>query len=99
MTTYNVFQETLIATPHLTPSQATANAAVIYTGNSPYDFEPYAAQAAGLVVGNTYHVELVITGSGNPSISLTEKTTVPTDGSGNALKRPFFDMYMFRLAS
>jgi hypothetical protein len=99
MTTYNVFQETLIATPHLTPSQATANAAVIFTGTSPYSFEPYAAQAAGLVVGNTYHVELVISGFGNPMISLTETTTIPTDASGNGLKRPFFDMYMFTLAA
>lgn len=99
MTTYNIFPETLIATPHLTLSQATASAAVIFTGTSPYSFEPYAAQAAGLVVGNTYHVELVINGFGNPTISLTEKTVVPVDGSGDALKRPFFDMYMFRLAS
>jgi hypothetical protein len=99
MTTYNVFPETTIATPHLTPAQAVSGASVVFTGNSPYDFEQAAALAAGLVVGTTYTIDQAYTSVGNPTISLREKNTIPTDGSGAAVKRPVFDMYMFTLAA
>lgn len=108
MTTYNIFPQTLIATPHLTPTQATTGAAVVFQGTTPYDFEgvalpmnyePSAAEMANLVVGNTYHVEFVYTSVGNPAISLVETTVIPTDASGGAIKRPVFDMFMFTLGA
>lgn len=98
MTTYNVFPETTIATPHLTPAQAVPGASVVFTGNSPYDFEQAAAVAAGLVVGNTYTIDSVYTSVGNPTISLREMNTIPTDSTGAAVKRPVFDMYMFTIS-
>lgn len=106
MTTYNVFPETLIATPHLTPDAATNGTQVVFTGNTPYDFEgvnlpagynPSAAVAAGLVVGSTYTIDAAYVGFGNPMISLQETNTIPEDGSGAAVKRPMFDMFMFTL--
>lgn len=97
MTTYNVFPETLTTTPHLTPDAATNGTQVVFTGNSPYDFEKNAAIAAGLVVGNTYTIDAAYVGFGNPAISLQETNTIPTDGSGNGVKRPMFDMFMFTL--
>lgn len=108
MTTYNIFPETLVPTPYLTPAQATPGASVVFNGTTPYDFEgvnlptgyePSAAETAGLVVGTTYTIEYVFTGNGNGAISLTQTSTVPTDKSGNATKRPIFDMLMFSLAA